>query len=350
MGADHQGPREAGVRAYGRREVLALALAVGAAACSGQGTPSGGAEAMATAASSTPAAPSPKVTIEDAEQALARFLATDDVIRAAGDERLATELARDAQLPLTVAHYRSSEMSPPRYTWGDARLLVPRLDRAPYWFTAVVERRAGKGAARTAVLTLTRPDEDGHWQLAFSSLLYPDATVPDAALDADGYATALDAGDESVEISPRLMAPLHATIAEEGSQGFTAGLITPGTHTSGYAAEIESNRHRAKLAGYNYDSIFSATDFPVYTLRAADGGAIIQYSMARTTTLTSKTADKELIPVPEEARWAIGVPVVHRELRVQETQQYVSVTPPAKSGAATTVIAYDGAITRVSGV
>jgi hypothetical protein len=65
-------------------------------------------------------------------------------------------------------------------------------------------------------------------------------------------------------------------------------------------------------AGFSYDSIFSADNFPMYALRSKDGGALIQYALSRTTTTTTKTAENDYTPVPEPARWAIGSPVLRR--------------------------------------
>src|SRR4051794_16029441 len=52
--------------------------------------------------------PPPAVTLAEAGRALSEYLATEDAVRAGEDERMALKLARDAQVPLTIARYHAS--------------------------------------------------------------------------------------------------------------------------------------------------------------------------------------------------------------------------------------------------
>lgn len=335
------------MRASGRLKALALAVTLltgtaGLAACSGSAAP---APSRAAAGSSTPTptpAP-PAVTLDDAAEAFAEFIATDDLLRAGGDLRLSLQITRDSESLLTTAAFASTGNRPPRYTWGRPTFYVPRFpagERAP-WFSVLV--------TRDDALTLLTFAKAADWRLGSATRLLEGQRAPEIALDADGYATALGAQDESVTISPHYMGPLHATVAEAGASGVTAGLIAPGPHTTDIAREISVERDEAKLAGFSYDSIFSGNDHPVYALRTSDGGALIQYSLTRTTTTTTRTAEKDFIPVPEPARWAIGEPVLRRTLRLSETHQYATAVPPSSAPAAARVVAHDGALTRASG-
>ncbi|MFI0418034.1 hypothetical protein [Spongiactinospora sp. 9N601] len=358
------------MRANGRRRVLVatlMLLPVVLAACSAGGRKAG--ESSPVAATTPAATPggtatastvtAPMVKQEEARRVVTRLLATDDVLRAGGELRMALEIVRDGQAALTTAAYRANDMEPPRYGWGDPVLYVPRLDRAPYWFTAVVERRDGPagrergerraGGSRSAVLTFMKENDESRWQLSFATLLYPGAEPPEVALDAEGYATALSTRDESVEISPQLMAPLHATVAEEGSQGFSAALIAPGEHTTGYSAEIAERKQQARHDGLNFDSIFGATKSPVFGLRTRDGGGFVQYAMTRTTTLSAKLPSAPWIAIPQDARWAAEQPAMAKEMRIIETHQYAAEVPAKGARKPAEVIAFDGAITRVSG-
>lgn len=305
--------------------------------------------------------PEPAVTLREAARELEAFLAVDDVARASGEERLALELTRDGQHAVTPGIYRSAGLAPPRYTWGRPTLLVPRLTRFPHWFAALVERRErrdrGPGAARAAgrprvaVLVLVRDAEGAPWRLAFSSLLDEGREPPAVALDDEGYATAVATRDESVSISPHLMGALHATVAEEGTGGFAAGLIAPGPHTTGYYTEIAANKRLAKERDcMNYDSIFAATTFPVYALRSDDGGALIFYSLNRTTTWhpVLKCGEGRRLEIPEGARWLLTEQAILAQRRIVETQQYVSVVPAKNAGTPAEVIAYDGVVTKAT--
>ncbi|MEU8383722.1 hypothetical protein [Streptosporangium sp. NPDC048865] len=353
--------REVDVREHGRRGVLALALALitaTAAACSGSGDAPperGSATGGATPAASTaPVAEPPRVTLAEAERVLAGVVGADGVLGAAvphleADRRLMREQTRDGQMALTSAAFDGSAEALPHYTWGTPRLLVPRDQRGPLWFAAIVDREEPSGKVRTAVLTLIR-DDGADWQVSSTSLLDEGVRPPEVATDAEGYATALGEEDPTLAISPRLMAPLHATSAEEGERGFAAGLIEKGPHTTGFADEITRRRADEKEHDcLGYDSIFAASDYPVHALRTADGGALVLYSLIRTTTRTIRVTPCGLdIQVPPEARKLTKDRFVLKELRTVETQLYVSTVPAKTSGRQAKVIGYLGGLTKVT--
>ncbi|MCT9928886.1 hypothetical protein N5079_01490 [Planotetraspora sp. A-T 1434] len=349
------------------RSALTFALlASTAVACSGA-APSQPAKPRTTptpaAAVSSAPAPSPSptstaasaVTLAEAGRALDTFLATDDVVRAAGADKWTLALTRDGQRPMTLARLRSSRGAAlPRYTWGHRTLLVPRQSpgKAAQWFAATVERRSASGEVRTAVLAFLRPDEKSRWQVSFESLLYPGERPPAAAIDSEGYATALESRDQTVAVSPNLMGPLHATTAEEGAQGYASGLIAPGPQTTGYFADITAAKVKAQRDdGMEYQSIFAAAaDNPVFALRTEDGGALVYYTLIRTSTWTPilMYAKCRPIVIPPQARWLLKVSKICNERRIQETQQYVGAVPPKTSTAPAHVIGYDGLITKAT--
>ncbi|TMR20606.1 hypothetical protein ETD86_18265 [Nonomuraea turkmeniaca] len=338
------------MRAYGRRKVLALAAGVLAAAtaCTGNVPATPTKQAAAISATPTPSADAVEVTRAEAAKEFADITVTDDALRVANDlqGRLDLEvkdLTTGGQTPLTVAAFLASDYAPPRYEWGSPTLYVPKFapgEKAP-WFTALATRDG-----RPTLLTFARTDR---WRLSSVARLLPGQKMPEIEVDADGYATALAPDDKTVTISPQFVQPVHASVAETGSAGVTAGLLAPGPYTTEIAEQIASLREKAKSNGFSYDSIFSADNFPVYALRTKDGGALIQYSLSRTTTTTTKTAEDDYIPVPESARWAITTPVLRRTLRLIETHQYATAVPPLSRPSAAAVIAHDGGLTKASG-
>ncbi|MGS2643086.1 hypothetical protein [Streptosporangium sp. LJ11] len=352
------------VREHGRRGALALALVLitvtaATTACSGSGdappersSPTGGGVTPATSAAPVP--PPPPVTLAEAAKALAGVVGADGVLGAAvphldADRRLMQEQTRDGQEALTAAAFNGSAEALPHYTWGTPRLLVPRNQRGPLWFAAVVDREEPSGRVRTAVLTLMRHDGED-WRVSSTSLLDEGVRPPVVATDAEGYTTALGEEDATLAISPRLMAPLHATSAEEGERGFAAGLIEAGPHTTGFADEITRRRADGKADDcLSYDSIFAASDYPVHALRTADGGALVLYSLIRTTTRTIKiTPCGSDIQIPPEARKLTKERFIPKELRTVETQLYVSTVPAKGSGRPAKVIGYLGGLTKVT--
>lgn len=320
---------------------LAAGLLAAATACSGSGEPSSSPVAAATAAAA-PTTPSvaPGVSLSEAAEAFSEVIRTDDMMRVAGNRRFARDLTRDGRTDLVTAEFASTGDRPARYTWGTPTFLVPRLrPDEPLWFSVVVPRDN-----RTAVLTFAKGTD---WRLSALALLLPGQRLPEVKLDTAGYAEVVGSEDKGVQISPRYIAPLHATIAERGPAGIAAGLIAAGPYTTETAAEIADNRTAAKKDGFTYDSIFSAADYPVYALRTVDGGALVQYSLLRTTSMNSVLSVSPFLPVPPEGRWALTREQYRDNIKIFETQQYVATVPPAS---AATVIAYDGAITKGSGL
>ncbi|MGC5013264.1 hypothetical protein ACLQ2R_21110 [Streptosporangium sp. DT93] len=347
-------------RQYGRRRALALALALalaGGAACSGDARPepsraAGASGALTPAITATPR-PAPAVTLDEASKALAGVLGADGVLGTAeprldAEKRLILAQTRDGQEALTLAAFNGSPRGLPRFTWGTPRLLVPREQSGPAWFAATVECTDASGQVHTAVLTLLRHEGEA-WRLSSTSLLDAGAPAPEVAVDDEGYATALDQQDETVVISPRLMPPLHATSAEEGARGFAADLIEEGPHTTGHADEITRLRMKDKYSlCLGYDSIFAASGYPVHALRTADGGALIVYSLIRTTTRSVKIEPcGSATEVPEELRKMTTEDFITKEMRLVETQQYVSTVPARSSGRSARVIGHLGGLTKV---
>ncbi|MFC4011480.1 hypothetical protein ACFOY2_29920 [Nonomuraea purpurea] len=337
------------MRAYGRRGALALAIGflAAATACTGDAKTGSTRSASAVSASPSPSPSAPGLTHEEAAEEFHRITVSDDLLRVESDLQGRLDMVRDlmsgGQLSLTVAAYLSTDYAPPRYQWGAPTLLVPRFktgEQAP-WFSALTTRNG-----QPTLLTFTKSDR---WRLSSAAQLLPGQKMPDIELDADGYATSVAPDDKAVTISPQFMGPVHASVAETGTAGVTAGLLAPGPYTTEVAEQIADFREQAKTNGFSYDSIFSADNFPVYALRTKGGGALIQYSLSRTTTTTTKTAEDDYIPVPESARWAISTAVLRRSLRLVETHQYATAVPPLSAPAPATVLAHDGGITRASG-
>ncbi|GAA3241526.1 hypothetical protein [Nonomuraea helvata] len=337
------------MRVYGRRKVLALAAGVLAAAtaCTGNAPPPTSKAPATPSASPSPTAPAVAITQAEAAQEFFKITVTDDRLRVKsplqGRLAMAVDQTMGGQTELTKAAFLSTGNAPLRHKWGTPTLFVPRWapnEPAP-WFSAVATRDGSP-----ALLTFAKSDG---WRLSSVALLLPGQQLPEFQRDADGYVTALASDDKSITISPQFMGPVHASVAETGSAGVTAGLVAAGPYTTDVAEQIASLREKAKNDGFSYDSIFSPDSFPVYALRTKDGGALIQYSLSRTTSTTTKTAEDDYIPVPESARWAISTPVLRRTLRLIETHQYASVVPSLKAPAPAAVIAHDGALTRASG-
>ncbi|SEG65733.1 hypothetical protein SAMN05444920_103752 [Nonomuraea solani] len=296
------------------------------------------------------------MTREEAAQAFTDVTVTDDEVRAARDPqgrteeelqgrlKLAEDLTTGSQTALTVAAYLSTGYAPHRYRWGPPTLFVPKFrqgEKAP-WFSALATRDG-----RPTLLTFAKARI---WRLSSAAELLPGQRLPDIELDADGYATSVPPDDKTITISPQFMGPVHASVAETGKSGVTAGLLAPGPYTTEVAEQIATQRDDAKFRELSYDSIFSADNYPVYGLRTANGGALIQYSLSRNST-TKNMLDEtyRAITVPKEASWWISSETVPLSLKLTEIHQYATAVPPLSAPAPAPVIAHEGALTRATG-
>ncbi|NRQ35148.1 hypothetical protein HII36_25460 [Nonomuraea sp. NN258] len=344
------------MRGFGQRgRVLALTagLLAAATACTSAPapTPTRSAAQPSTPAARSSAAAEPLVTPKLAAKIFAEVtLPGNDLALATtapafeNRVRMAVELVRDGQLDLTKAAYATSGSRPPQRVWGRPTFLIPRFapgEKAP-WFSALVTRDG-----QQTLLTFRGPA----WALSSAAQLLPGAQFPQVKLDDEGYATALPPDDKSITISPRYMGPVHAAVAEAGAKGPTAGLISEGPYTTEIAGQITDARDAAKLAMWSYDSIFSPDTYPAFALRTTDGGALIQYSLSRRTTMENRTdSSYHPRPVPESARWAVGAAWATRGYKFTEVHQYAVAVPPSTAPRPADLIAHDGGVTQGSKV
>lgn len=334
------------MRAKGLLALGALLL-ISLTACSGGDVahPSSAPTATASAVSTPKPAPTP-ITLARARAEFKAFTAADEWVRAAGLYRDALEQVTGGQSALTAAAFDSAKGRPAAYRWGEPTMLVPRLaahDGNP-WFSAIADRDG-----RPTLVTLAWTG--GRWRLSSMAVL---RRIPQVELDADGYAVPVASQDTGVLISPKYVAPLHATIAEAGPDGVAGKLISPGPYTTEIAERDAEDRAMWRGREYDNDSTFSTGDLPIYALRTKDGGALVQYSLTRTTTVTPKTSGEEgvPIPVPERARWVIGEvvrPTRLKPLSVSEVHQFATLVPPVRADHPADVIAHDGGVTKASG-
>ncbi|MEV0581981.1 hypothetical protein [Nonomuraea sp. NPDC050310] len=336
------------MRAYGP-VVLGAALLLSLTGCSAGDRPATPPTPM-TVSSSATASPTPTaappITPAQALAEFTEFARANVWVREAGLMRDALEQVTGGQSSLTAAAFDSAGGRPAAYRWGEPTLLVPRLapgDKNP-WFSAIVPRDG-----KPTLVTFARGG--GRWRLTSMTVL---RKVPQVEIGADGYATPLASDDVSVRISPKYVGPLHATIAEAGSEGVAGKLIAPGPFTTEIAESDARDRAMWRDRAYDNDSTFSTGDLPVYALRTKDGGALVQYSLTRTTTVTPKTTGEEgvPIPVPERARWAVGdvvKPTRLKPLSVSEVHQFATAVPPADAEHPADVVAHDGGVIKASG-
>ncbi len=334
--------------AVGAGLVLAVALVLGAGGCA------------SSTAVGTAAAPSGELTLAYARQVFGTFVTTDDVARAAGDESLELSLVGQAQLPLTVSAYEQAAYTgtpAPRYRYGVPAVYVPQMKSFPLWFVAVAPRTPARGGpTRTAIMVFSRPTAADSWQLSLSTLLQPGAILPRLALDPSGHATALATFDRGLLVSPNSVGALQAALADDGPGAEAATVVAAGPYTTGVYDQIVSAKRRVTGLGLRYDSLLLGSAFPLYALGTANGGALVLYSLGRSTIILRPTKHGRKIQIPQAFApilYAPGRLIIRSELDTGETYQYAAEVPshqPAGTPSAQMrVIASDGGPTSAGG-
>ncbi|MCC3775443.1 hypothetical protein K6I33_006571 [Streptomyces sp. UNOB3_S3] len=158
----------------------------------------------------------------------------------------------------------------PPLVLDDARFTIPKMAGWPKFFVA--DTRSNRDRHRW-LLVFTRADAGRPWKAAYLSLLNQ-GSVPEFALDKDGYAQAVPAKDDKgsapLAVRPDALSAAYTDFLRTG----TGGVFAPGTSTTQIRAD------RAKLArtptfwAEYIDTPTSAPDFPAPALRTKDGGAL----------------------------------------------------------------------------
>ena len=305
------------------------------------------------------AVPPGQLTVAHARQVYNTFVTTEGVARAAGDESLELSLVSEAQVPLTVSALEQADYTgtpAPRYSYGTPALYVPQMTSFPLWFAAVAPRTPARGGpTRTAIMVFSRPTAADPWQLSLSTLLEPGTALPTIAVDPSGHATALATFDRGLLVSPNSVGAVQAALADDGPAAAAARIVATGPYTTGLFDEIASGRRRVTQQGLSYVSVLQGSAFPLFALGTSDGGALVLYSLIRSTTILRRAGHRQIqIPPPfAPILYATGRLVIRSELDTGETYQYAAHVPPSqpagKPSGLMRVIASDGGPTSATG-
>jgi hypothetical protein len=296
----------------------------------------------------------PDITTAGAEAIYQTYLTTSDSAAAAGNS--VSGLSNVTNAAWAVAHSQYTALvnngAPvTRYQYGTPTFYVPIVNNYPHWFMTEVQRRpAGSDAASvTTLMVFAKATASDVWALAGAAELAPGQSVPAIARDARGYATALATYDQSLLLPPDLVGATQAAVADEGPAAEAASEITEGPQTTGVYTQQTALSKTQAASGLNYTWFMAGAGFPVFTLRTADGGALVLYGMYLETTNEHPDAKAGTpIPIPADvsAQFTVAGQVGLRAVEANYTYEYAAVDPPASATTAkATIIAATGALT-----
>ncbi|AJE87430.1 hypothetical protein SLNWT_7054 [Streptomyces albus] len=193
------------------------------------------------------------------------------------------------------------------YNTANAELYIPRLAADQHrWFAAALSDRKGKPPSRLTVFA--EQPQHKRWELV-SVVDLDSRKLPDVALDADGYSTAV-AADGNRQL---------ATVAHRLRSAVLDNFATAGTNTGKKVfAPTAASKRQIKIhdkTGTRYGNqgttVFAgATNRykDTYALKTTDGGALILFSHTHTQTDAVAHSGLQINPGPDDRAWLHDIP------------------------------------------
>lgn len=266
-------------------------LAITATACTSttSGTP-------APARTTRSAAPSPRATAEpavsqqSAQAAVQHYMQVKNQADSAFSSAVADTVEDGPLFAMSQGGYKRDSATPVKdrtpyrpwlYDAAGTHLYIPKLPPgAKRWFAAAVAV-----TSKDQMLVVLAEQADRSWQMVLASDL-DGAPLPPIELDADGYATAVptDGSQPGVD-APRLR---DAVVDNFATGGVYAGTkyLTP---TAASQRQISIHTKDINHLGTKGTTAFAAADNPwtdAYSLKTADGGALVLFAHSHTQTDT----------------------------------------------------------------
>ena len=340
---------------------LAVAAALGAAGCTSSQS--------AAATTSTPSAHSvayrPQLILADARAAYAAYVTTSDNAASSGDESVALSVLTGAAADTLSAQYQiahSSHLSPPytSYRYGTPTYYLPQPSAAgdPEYFLVSVPRSPVPSAtpqvppaqdmaadvqlpASGAILMLfEKAAPSGAWQVASISQLTPGESVPGLATQ-DGYVI-MDRTDSvgTQLVRPALVPPLQAGVVDDGPASPAAQVVAGGPLTTGlHEIGATSAGGIAPPPGDAYQWLLEGSNYGRLSLRTANGGTLVLYTMYFNRTVQTKSSLHQDTPVlsgPPITVPANVAPLLSANqlapktrLQTQDILTFAAIDPPA---------------------
>ncbi|HUN34609.1 MAG TPA: hypothetical protein VMU95_21615 [Trebonia sp.] len=266
-----------------------------------------------------------QLTLSDARAAFDSYVAITNQAAQAGNRKLAESVLNGAakdttSTALTIA--RKSHLQPPytSYAYGAPTFYLPEPPSAgdPQYFVVSVERTPFAGttpmtpstqdvaagvqlpAAGRVLLLFEKSAAGGQWQLASASQLSPGESVPALATDSHGYviSESFNKPSSSLLVTPALAPPLQASVVDDGPASQAAQVVASGPLTTGlYQENKTSARGITAPSGDVYQWLLEGSNYGRLALKTTDGSVLVFYTMYMDTTVETKSALNQDIPI-----------------------------------------------------
>ncbi len=308
-----------------------------------------------------------QLTLSDARAAFTSYVAASDRAARTGDKTLALSVLSGAAADTMSAAFtiaRKSHIVPPytSYAYGTPTFYLPEPPRAgdPQYFVVSVERTPVPGTtpmtpssedvaggvhlpvAGRVLLLFEKAAATGSWQLASNSELMPGESVPALATDSHGFVILESFTDPigSPLVIPALAPPLQASVVDDGPASPAAQVVASGPATTGLYKESDTSaRGIAPPTGDVYQWLLEGSNYGRLAVKMANGGVFVLYTMYLNTTVETKSALNQDIPilpgpqitVPDYVRPLLAPTLwaPRTRLQTQDIVTFAAIDPPS---------------------
>lgn len=295
----------------------------------------------ASGCSSAAAPPNPDssayhgLTIAAAESAYQSYVTRSHAAAAQGNKAQSLAIVGDAQWSIVNEQFMAlaaASTPVPTYRYGQPVFYVPALTTWSEWFMVAVPRTAETGtqagATANTLLLFEKRGPGLPWTVDGSVVL--DQPLPAIARDQAGYAIALSTADSHLLLPPDVVGASQAAVVDNGRTAPSIAVVADGPLTTGWYQAQAAQGRSAAGQGLVYQWLLEGSDFALFSLQTADGGALVMYGMyLNTTTEHPGLAAGAPIPVPAEFTPLTGpTQVGHHAVYANWTYEFAAVDPP----------------------
>jgi hypothetical protein len=276
----------------------------------------------------------PDVTLAQARAAYQTIVTTSESAAAQGNATAGLSMVADASWAFAHTQYTAlaSAGTPViRYEYGTPTYYVPEVSGYPHWFVVDVPRRTADTNNVDTLMAFGQSNRNSSWTLDGETALQPGQTMPAIATNSKGYALSLSPYQQGLLLQPNLVGGTQAAVVDEGAANPASVLVTPGPQTTDlYNQYIAASNATPKDLSYIW--YMGGSNFPVFALQTANGGALVLYGMyLNTTTEYPDNGAGAPIPVPSNFRPLLADPtaVADHVVDANWTYEFATIDPSA---------------------
>lgn len=281
-------------------------------ACGAPGSTDNGATARVTRTASPEPTAEPALTKKEALAQIAHYSKINNEANAHNNRKLLDTIEDGPLYAMSIADYKHDEglpkadrekYKPWSYNLASTDVYIPRFTTGqPKWFAAVTY--SGKNNKYARVLIMAEQAKTQRWAMVAAVDLDDKKQVPKIALDADGYATAVDATSTKNVAAP--VDVLRDAVLDNFATGgdLTGKKVFTTTKTSTRQIKVHDDTiHKFGSRGTTQFSA-AATEFTgSYALRTADGGALVVFAHTHTQRDAVAHSGLQIVPGKDDRAW-----------------------------------------------